>query len=223
MNKERLFAFLEDHDSRALLTFLDRAYDEMNTNQRRAVFGQALKKAKPPRVDGEALLEAVNEFQRKSMAGDYYAPFDINSKNFMHVPEETNAWFERMGDLLTQSARLSQQADQTRAVACFGVLYELIDAMCRGEEIVFADEYGTWMIPVEEKKIIPAYFASLAATATPQAYAAAALPLIRRDSMESFANQTYAAAIRAADKAQKACLKAEVEQQKIPTKPRSGK
>lgn len=64
-------------------------------------------------------------------------------------------------------------------------------------------------VPVDEKQTIGAYLVSLAAISTPEQYAAAAMPLIRRDSFESFTNKTYAAAIRAADKAQKAHLKAE--------------
>ena len=59
------------------------------------------------------------------------------------------------------------------------------------------------MIPVDEKQTIGAYLVSLAAISTPEPYAAAAMPLIRRDSFESFTKRTYAAAIRAADKARR--------------------
>jgi len=217
MNKENVFAFLRSQKPRVLLDFLEAAYDEMNTEQRWEVFDKAVKKAKPPAVDGEALLDEVKQFQRDSLARVYYAPFDMNSKNFTHVPKETRQWFERLGDLLSEIARLSRQGDHVRAVPCFQVLYELVEAMTNGEEIVFADEYGTWMIPVDEKKIIAAYLASLAATSTPEENAAAALPLVRRDSIESFSKETYSAALRAANKTQKAHLKAEVERQRIPT------
>jgi hypothetical protein len=220
MNKNQLLSFLKAQEPRVLIDLLEAAYDQMNTDQRRDVFGKVIKKAKPPTVDGESLLEDVEQFQRDSLAGDYYAPFDMNSKNFSDVPEETNAWFDRLGDLLGDSARLSQQGDHAGAVACFGILYELVEAMGRGEEIVFADEYGTWMIPVDERKIIAAYLASLAATSTPEQYAAGALPLVERDSIESFSKKTYSAALRAADKAQKAQLKAEVQRLKIPTQRR---
>ena len=217
MNKDQLFAFLEGQKPRVLLDFLEAAYDQMNTDQRWAVFDKAIKKAKPPAVDGESLLKDVKKFERDSRAGVYYAPFNINSKNCGHVPEKTNEWFERIGDLLGDSARLSEQGDHVRAVECFRVLYELVERMESGDDIVFADEYGTWMIPVDEKKIIAAYLASLAATSTPEQYAAGALPLVSRDSLESFSNKTYGAALRAADKAQKAQLKAEVQRQNIPT------
>jgi hypothetical protein len=39
--------------------------------------------------------------------------------------------------------------------------------MERGEEIVFADEYGSWMIPGDEKTFVQAYVTSLAAVETP--------------------------------------------------------
>jgi hypothetical protein len=195
----------------------------MSTDQRETVFGRTIRKTEPLHVDGASLVTQVRQFQRDSLAGTYYAPFDISSKNFMHVPEETKAWFEQLGDLLTDSARLSQQGDHADAVACFQILYDLVEALCRGDEIVFADEYGTWMIPVDERKIIPAYLVSLSSTTTPEAYVDAALPLIRRDSLESFTKKTYAAALRAADKSQKAHLKAEVKRLQVRTPPRSRK
>jgi len=221
MNKKHLFAFLEDQDSPTLLRFLGAAYEAMNTDQRHAVFGRTLKKTKPPPVHGQSLLKEVKQFQRDSLAGKYYAPFDINSKNYTHIPEETNAWFERMGDLLAGSVRLSQQGDHVHAVACFRILYELVEAMESGQEIVFADECGDWMIPGEPKPTIAAYLTSLAASATPEEYAAAAIPFIREDSLRSSSHKTYDTAIRTANKTQKAHLKSEVQRLKIPTKPRS--
>ena len=67
----------------------------------------------------------------------------------MHIPEETEEWFERLGDLLKASSQLTARGDHLHAVACFGILYELIDAMEGGEEIVFADEIDkscTWLL-----------------------------------------------------------------------------
>lgn len=223
MNKEQLFAFFREQDRTALLSALDAAFDEMTTDQRNAVFGPAIQRAKPLHVDGLSLLEQVRQFEHASLAGRYFAPFEINSKNYWLVPEETKAWFERLGDLLIDSELLSRQGDHAVAIACFIVLYELVEAMCRGEEIVFGDRCGTWMIPINEKPVIGAYLKSLAAASTPEEYAAAALPLIRRDSCESFSKNTFSAAIAAANKAQEAALKAEVVRQGVRTGPTSGK
>jgi hypothetical protein len=217
MDKTRLFQFLSTQDPPFLLDLLSASYDEMNYDQRQAVFWRISQTLPIAPVKGETLLAEVEQFHRESLASAYYEPFDINSKNWTYVPEETKEWFERLGDLLQASAQLTAQGDHLHAVACFGILYELIDAMESGKDIVFADEIGSWMIPGDEKQYIAAYMTSLAATATPEEFTGAAIPLIRRDSWQSFATQTYYSTIRVADEAQKAHLESEIQRQKIKT------
>jgi len=217
MDKARVFEALASEETSVLLDLLNRAYDEMKIDQRRRVFRKYVEKLPPAPLDGEVLLSQIEAFQQSSLAGHYYEPFDINSKNWMHVPEETKEWFEELGDYLKASRQLTAQGDHLHAVACFGILYELIDTMERGEEIVFGEEIGGWMIPGDEKEYVAAYMTSLAATTGPEEFTEAAIPLIRRDGWRSLATQAYASAIRAADEAQKAHLEAEVQRQEIRT------
>jgi hypothetical protein len=168
-------------------------------------------------IDGKKLLRAIKKFQRESLAGAYYAPFDMNSKNYMFIPPETEAWFDRLGELLATSVQLTRQKDHRLATACFGVLFELIDVMESGEEIVFADEYGSWMIPGDEKRYVAAYLKSLAAIASPADFVAVAVPLIRRDSGQNFVSEAYRSAIRVANKDQREHLAAEIDRLKIRT------
>ena len=93
------------------------------------------------------------------------------------------------------------------AVQCFKLLYELIDKMEDGDEIVFADEYGSWMITGDEKRLIKTYLSSLAAISTPEDYVNGAISLIKRDSYESFHNKVYTTAIKIAKEDQKVYLK----------------
>ena len=102
----------------------------------------------------------------------YYQSFKINSKNFNHIPAKTEEWFDRLGDLLTETSKLTRQGDHPTAVACFDRLYALIETMEEGDSIVFADEIGSWMIPVEEEEWVTDYLTSLAATPTPDVFAA---------------------------------------------------
>jgi hypothetical protein len=44
--------------------------------------------------------------------------------------------------LLEGSRKLTAQEEHALAVECFGLLYEFIDHMEKGEEIVVADEVG---------------------------------------------------------------------------------
>ena len=68
-------------------------------------------------VDGRKLLRAIKKFRRESLAGAYYAPFNMNSKNYMFIPPETAAWFDRLGELLTTSVQ-SDQAEGLSAGNC---------------------------------------------------------------------------------------------------------
>src|SRR3990172_8077449 len=141
----------------------------------------------------------------------------MNSRNYRYLPEKTTEWFKRLGDLLESSSQLTAQGDYTHAVVCFTMLYELIEAMEWGKEIVFAEECGSWMIPGNEKQYIATYMAALAATSTPEEFTRTALPLIRRDSRQSFAKGAYASATSAATPVQRAHLELEIVRQKIRT------
>ncbi len=219
MEKDNIFDALKQQDTTVLVTLLNTAYDEMNTNQRRVVFGTFAQKLPPPIVDAEELLGDIEVFREESFAGGYYAPFNVNSKNYMNIPEETEEWFECLGDSLKRSQRLSQQGSHRLAVQCFGLLYELINAMEDGEEIVFAEELGGWMIPIDEKPCLHAYIGSLSAISTPDAFTAATIPLLRRDSYSSLANKIYATIKKVANTAQRKSVDMEIAQQNIRTTP----
>src|SRR5712692_910872 len=158
----------------------------MSVNQRQTVFNSIIRGVPPSSVDGHELLKRIKKFHSDSLARQYYAPFEINSKNYTHIPDETEEWFEILGDLLEDSRKLTEQEEHALAVECFGLLYELIDHMEKGEEIVFADEFGSWMIPGDEKKFIAAYLSSLAVVASPESFTTTALPLLKRDSTYCF-------------------------------------
>jgi hypothetical protein len=217
VNEKRLLEVLQHQPSSALLDLLQHAYREMSVQQRRAVFGAIDKAVPAASVTGTEVVKRSKIFRDDSLGGKYYAPFALNSQNFTHIPEETQEWFEVLGDLLEESAKLTAQGEHSVAVECFGLLYELIGHMEKGEEIVFADEVGSWMIPGEEKKYLAAYLSSLARVVTPEAFTATVLPLIQRDGLQSFSGQVYSVAMRVANKDQGASLKAEVKRQKVRT------
>lgn len=198
-----------------MLNLLESAFHEMKTNQKNNVFGHMIDKAKPLKIDKNQAIKNVEKFRKDSFAGIYYAPFDINSKNFSHIPEETEEWFEKLNDLFISSTQLSTQGDHLYAIDSFSILYDLIEKMERGDEIIFADEYGTWMIPGDEKVYIKAYIKSLAATKEPNDYVKMAIPLLRRDSHESFSNKVYSIAFKTANKEQREYLMTEIKKQNV--------
>jgi hypothetical protein len=219
MDEDEVFAFLKKQKKNVLLDFLRTAFEEMTAKQRRAVFADAIRKAPRSRIDGESLREEIDLFRQDSLAGQFYAPFAINSKNFMHVPEETEEWCDRFARFVADTCQLVAQGEHAQAVQCFAILYQLLEAVDSGEEIIFAEEAGSWMIPTEEKEWLKTYLKALAATATPEEFTKAALPIIQRDGWHSFANKAYASAMQAANPQQKAHLQAELERKKIRTGP----
>src|SRR5262249_7782608 len=201
-----------------MIEVLQNAYHTMTTKQRHTVFGALVKQIPPSPVDGDQLQREIHTFHQASLAGAYYAPFAINSQNFSDIPEETDAWFEQLGDFLARSTLLSDQGQHHDACTWFGLLYELIEQMERGEEIVFAEEVGSWMIPGDEKVYRRDSISSLAATTTQEAFTEAMIPLLRRDSYASFIHKVYSIAIRVANTQQKARLKAAITRQRIKIK-----
>jgi len=218
MDGERLFKFLKKQKKNDLLEFLQSAFNYMDTEQRRSVFGKFYNQIEPGRINGKKLLQKIQKFEQDSFAGEYYAPFEINSKNFSEIPQETEMWFEELNELLSSSTQLSKQGDHAVAIECFSILYDLIFDMDSGEEIVFADEYGSWMIPGDEKEYIRAYITSLAKIKSPEDFSDLVIPLIRRDSYESFVNKVYNFAIKVATDEQKSYLNKAIKSQEIKTK-----
>lgn len=87
-----------------------------------------------------------------------------------------------------------------------------------GEEIIFADEYGSWMIPGNEQEFLDSYISSLSKVKTPEEYTQIVIPLLKRDSYMSFYNQVYSLAIGHSNKGQGKYLKDEIKKQNIKLK-----
>lgn len=162
MDEEVLFKALKKQTKTTLLELLYFAYYESDTQQRNDIFGKFVKQLKPQKIAAKDHVEKVEKFYNESLARVYYAPFSINSKNYSHIPEETEQWFDKLGYLLKHSSQLTKQKEYSSAVESFQMLYELIGQMEDGDEIIFADEYGSWMIPGNEKEIMESYIMSLA-------------------------------------------------------------
>jgi len=190
IKEEKLFSLLDKIKKDELIEYLKMSFYEMDDVQRRGVFGEMygdkLRKDRKP-VD---LYSEIENFHKKSVKGDYFAPFMINSKNFMDVPPETDEWFSEVSYYLDESSRLVEKEKYDLAINCFDLLFDLIDHMENGEDIIFADEYGTWMI-VCKFSYTESYIKSLAKVKDPETYVEKVIPLLRRDSQESLSDKIY--------------------------------
>jgi hypothetical protein len=202
--KFELFNILKKEKKEVLLDLLMSAYAVMKSRQQSHIFGNILSKsiATDKNLKESKILDEVNDFYKQSLAGYYYAPFEINSKNFMNVPEETDQWCEQISLLLEKSSQLTKLGKHEFAVKCFQMLFELMDRL-GDDEIIFGDEISTWMIGANEEDAIKAYVTSLTKTKTAQEFVEYISPLLIRDSQESFSNNVYAKIKAIAKKEQK--------------------
>jgi hypothetical protein len=217
MDEQALFTHLKREKKDVLIEYLREAFRAMDAEQRDDVFGDALPKTKPTAVSGDELLAEIQKFHADSVARRYYAPFNMNSKNFMHIPEKTREWCNNFARFAESATKLTERGEHSQAVECFALLCNVLAKMEYGEEIIFAEEAGCWLIPTEEKTWLTAYLHSLAAIATPEEYAAAAVPLLKRDNSHSSVNRLHAAANKAATPQQRKHLNEEIKRQGIRT------
>lgn len=219
MDEDTLFKLLRRQTKATLLELLHSTYHETNTQQKYDIFGDIMKVSKKPSKKlAHDIVKESEQFYKDSLVGVYYAPFDINSKNFSYIPKETEKWFEKIGDLLKSSTQLTKQKEHTSAVESFKILYELIAKMEYGEEIIFADEYGSWMIHGNEQEFLDAYILSLAEVKPPEQYTEIVIPLIKRDSYSSFCNEVYSLALKHSNKDQEKSLMQAIKEQNIKIK-----
>ncbi|HYX33970.1 MAG TPA: hypothetical protein VE954_12715 [Oligoflexus sp.] len=212
--KEERSALLDElanSEKEELVRIMDVAYEVKTAQQRRTVFGKRLDKLRIKAFPGESLLREIEKFRDDSSNGNYYAPFDIDSRNFTFIPPETEEWFDRLADFFNTAMLLVDQGQYQLAYDAFGLIYELVGLMESGDEIIFADEYGSWMIPVREDDCIAAYLRAVAQMENEDDFTNTAIGLLKRDEKQSFTINVYHSALAAGSPEQVAAFVAKVE------------
>jgi len=142
----KLRKLLRQADREQLLGYFDIVLDTIDETQIDVIFGDLYYEQVTQQLSPEEVLQNVQQFHTDSMAGKYYAPFQINSKNYAWIPPETETWFSEMATWLDRSCELAEQGKAPIAKQCLDLLMELVGEMNAGEEIVFADELGDHLI-----------------------------------------------------------------------------
>ena len=217
MNKKAVFQILKKQKKQTLLDTLEQSWERMSTQQRQNVFDGFIQEAQSTiSVNAEDVRAAVRQFEKDSFAGLYYAPFDINSKNFMDVPEETGAWFAKLDELFAECVKLVKQKEYQVAVETFDRLYELTGCLW-DDEIVFADELGMWMFPGDEKTYCKAYIRAASKACVPEDFQEKALFRIIDDAHRSCCNKIYSLVKSVATPEQMALVDREVQKRRLKT------
>jgi len=150
INLTQLRKMLLQTDRDGLLQSLDAALNVMSEAQIEEVFGATYHEQIIQPMNPVEVLRRVQQFHADSLARTYYAPFNMNSKNYQWVPPETEDWLGEISTWLDRSCELVEEGHPPHARQCLPLLIELIDKINEGEEIVFAHEVGDWMIHAQQ-------------------------------------------------------------------------
>jgi hypothetical protein len=119
------------------------------------------------------LLAEVQAFQKACLAGEYYKAFEVNSKNCTQSSLGTLAWIADFRRLLFRCVEQAKKRNVARVRCAFDILFELLDRFDDADDrmVFFADEGGSWMVGIDWKQVLPAWFRVLSVTADPAEYA----------------------------------------------------
>lgn len=123
--------------------------------------------------NGLGLLAQVKEFEKASLAGDYYESFAVNSKNYREMPGGTQAWIAECRRLLGRCVIAAKKSDPAEAREAMETIFGLLRHIdeCLDDVVFFADEGCSWQIGVDWKTVLPSWFACLSATTDAVEYA----------------------------------------------------
>jgi hypothetical protein len=164
-----------------------------------------------PKVD---LLTAVKAFEKRSLDGEYFEPFDVNSKNCSAQSMGTTAWVAEYGRFLKRCVAEEELGDPAAVRESFDILFGLVDLIDEGsdEVLFFADDGGSWEFGEDWHEILPPWFRVLSCTSAPEEFAERVLAILNArcafgsDKMLAVARKTatpeQAKALVARDKAQ---------------------
>lgn len=208
---EKLRVALRHLDRGHLLIIAERAIELVPHTKLSALVGgfvQLDKRAKTSR-GAAPLLGEVRTFHEASLRGDYYEDFLVDSKNFMDMSKGTEAFIAELDRLLRKCIRAAAQGPRAPVREAFELLFGLLRKIdeCNDDVIFFADEAGAWQVGVDWRAALPAYFHSLAKTASPDDFAREVDRAIR-DFDEHDRSRHLTAARRVASAEQKAALHA---------------
>ncbi|MBT3220317.1 MAG: hypothetical protein HN348_14615 [Proteobacteria bacterium] len=168
-----------------LLGMVGRAYELISVEQVPYVLGRCVPLDKlsdeEARLGDRSLCEKAIQFYTDSVEGRYYESFDVNSKNCTHLSDGTETWIDEALLFFERATAASRVGSHREAREVFELLWDLFDRIDAIENIVFfADEHGSWQVWVDYRKVLPAYFASLAATIDGATFGPRVMEIIER-------------------------------------------
>ena len=153
------------------------------------------------------LRETVLDFQKRSLADEYYESFEVNWRNCSDVSQGTQAWMADYRRLLDRCVAEEKQGDPAEVREAFEVLAGLVARIDAGEEFLFfADDGGSWQFGENWEEILPAWFRATATTVDADAFVDRVRSVVAAEGY--MRSKIIAMALRAANPEQRRALDA---------------
>jgi len=120
-----------------------------------------------------SLPEEVRKFFDLSLSGAYHESFDVNSKNCTEQSKGTDAFIAEFDRLIEKCMRTVAEGSLETAREPFELLFALLRHIDEEPDriVFFADEAGSWQVPVDWEAVLPAYFRCLASVFSAEEFA----------------------------------------------------
>ncbi len=201
----KLRAALDDLGAQQARSLLDAALGTMPEAVRSELLGQHLDLARLRPDPPGTLLADARRFDAAVRGGEYYESFNVNSKNYMDKSRGTRRFITDCNRLLARSVE-SSGSRPSDACAAFDLIFDLLRRIDEGnDDVFFADEAGSWQVAVAWETVLPAWFACLAKSASPEQFGRAVARVVE-DFEPHASRKHFAAARRVATAAQRTAL-----------------
>lgn len=125
------------------------------------------------RSEAVSLVGEARKFHAACLRGAYYQDFDVNWKNCTEHSKGTDAFIAEFDRLIRKCVHVREEDSRHAAREAFELLFVLLHGIDEAPDriVFFADEAGSWQIPVDWPVVLPAYFRCLAGETTGEEYA----------------------------------------------------
>ncbi len=172
IDRARLRAAIRKLGDEYVYFMLDEALDLLPDAKLARLVGQYLdvKRLQGDENNKRDLFEHVAEFERASLAREFYESSRVDSKNYMEKSNGTRAWIAECRRLLDQLVDASKKGDPVKVGAGFETIFNLLRGIDEGRDdlLFFADEGGSWQVSIDWDKVFPAWFQCLIANRFPR-------------------------------------------------------
>ncbi len=163
---EKLRVELRQLDRGRLLIVAERAIEMIPSASLEALVGGMIR---VPRLiesecAGGSLLAETRKFYEASLRGEYYQSLHVNWRNCTEKSQGTDAFIAEFDRLMGRCVQAVAEGSQETAREVFELLFSLLHRIDEDPDriVFFADEAGSWQVPIGWRTVLHAYFKCLA-------------------------------------------------------------